>query len=229
MCSSDLLGNEALAGETVVYSSRDSLTKRRLLRHLRRNRRARRQRIFQLRQWCGKYSLPWADRKDWQSAMERAFALRLAGVEKAGALSAMELVVCLRHILGLRGYDWHRSGESEGTFPWGDKEPLSRECREWMAREYITDQTAQAVRSMLPPDISDEDVQEVDDLLAAAIVRSQTTGMMAHLREHAADPFGKRARNKNFPREVLEEHAEKLIRNHAALFPAGGVDAALGD
>jgi CRISPR/Cas system Type II protein with McrA/HNH and RuvC-like nuclease domain len=102
--------------------------------------------------------------------MERAFALRLAGVEKAGALSAAELVVCLRHILGLRGYHWRRSGESEGTFPWGDKEPLSRECREWMASEYITDETARAVRAMLPPDISEEDAREMEQLLAAATV-----------------------------------------------------------
>ena len=221
------LGREPLAGETVVYSSRDSLTKRRLMRHLRRNRRGRRQRIFQLRRWCANFGLPWQERAEWQPAMERAFALRLAGVEQASELSPLELVVCLRHILGLRGYDWHRSGESQGAFPWGDKEPLSNECLEWLGREHITEASAQAVRGLLPPDMSEEDVREMKGLLDQALVRSKAEGMLAHLKAHAADPFGKRARNRNFPREVLEEHAEKLIRNHAAHFSAGRVDDAL--
>lgn len=141
------LGDQPLAGETVVYSSRDSLTKRRLMRHLRRNRRSRRQRIFQLRGWCSQHGLPWLPRTEWQNAMERVFALRLAGAEKSGVLSPLELVVCLRHILGLRGYDWHRSGESEGAYPWGDKEPLSNECLEWLGREHITEASAQAGRA----------------------------------------------------------------------------------
>jgi hypothetical protein len=159
--------------------------------------------------------------------MERVFALRLAGAEKSGVLSPLELVVCLRHILGLRGYDWHRSGESEGAFPWGDKEPLSNECLEWLGREHITEASAQAVRELLPPDMSEEDVREMNGLLDVALSRSKSEGMLAHLKTHAADPFGKRARNRNFPREVLEEHAEKLIRNHAVHFSAGRVDDAL--
>ena len=221
------LGDQPLVGETVVYSSRDSLVQRRQLRHLRRNRRSLRQRIFRLRQWCDQFGLPWAAKADWQPAMERAFLLRHRGESEPGSLSPTELVVCLRHILGLRGYDWHRSGESEGTYPWGEKEPLSRECLEWLEREHITPASAQTVRALLPPDLAEEDAARMESLLAAAIERSERDGMMPHLRAHAAAPLTHRGRNRNFPREVLEEHAANLIRNHAAHFGATGTDTPL--
>ncbi|MBM3843965.1 MAG: hypothetical protein FJ397_12010 [Verrucomicrobia bacterium] len=221
------LGDQPLVGETVVYSSRDSLVQRRQLRHLRRNRRSLRQRVFRLRQWCARFGLPWAPRADWQPAMERAFLLRHRGEAEPGSLSPGELVVCLRHILGLRGYDWHRSGESEGTYPWGEKEPLSRECLEWLGREHITAASAQTVRALLPPDLSEEDAARMESLLTAAIERSDRDGMMTHLRAHAASPLTHRGRDRNFPREVLEEHAANLIRNHAAHFGATGTDTPL--
>lgn len=221
------LGDQPLVGETVVYSSRDSLVQRRQLRHLRRNRRSLRQRVFRLRQWCTRFGLPWASRADWQPAMERAFLLRHRGEAEPGSLSPGELVVCLRHILGLRGYDWHRSGESEGTYPWGEKEPLSRECLEWLEREHITAASAQTVRALLPPDLAEEDAARMESLLTAAIERSDRDGMMPHLRAHAASPLTHRGRNRNFPREVLEEHAANLIRNHTAHFGATGTDTPL--
>lgn len=110
------LGREVLAGETVVFEPRASLSARRLQRHLRRNRRSRKQRIFQLRRWCRRFGLPWAARDDWQREMEQAYILRLQGEGQPGSLTPAQLVACLRHILLRRGYDWHRFSEQDGRY-----------------------------------------------------------------------------------------------------------------
>jgi hypothetical protein len=221
------LGKDVLAGETVVYSSRDSLEARRLKRHWRRNRRGAGQRVFQLRKWSKRFGLPWPSLDEWQKEMTPAFRLRLRGEEHPGSLTPTELVVCLRHILLRRGYDWHRTGETEKAYPWGDGRPLSRECDDWLGTQYITPEVADLVRASLPLDLEKKKRDALEDLLTHALERSRREGLVEHLRAYIADPYGRRARGRNFPREVLEAHAGRLIRSHAAHFPQGRVEDAL--
>lgn len=223
------LGREVLVGETVVYSAKDSLEPRRLKRHWRRNRRAEKQRIFQLRRWCTKHGLPWFPSEQWQSLMERVYPLRLKGETAINSLTPEQLVMCLRHIVQHRGYDWHRLGGLDKAFPWGDGQPLSRECIQWLDQQYITADVAASVRDSLPPDLDEDALEKFNGLLDEALERSQSQGLRPHLEEYARNPLAVRARGKNFPREVLESHAETLLRNHADLFSKHGVDTAIAD
>ena len=221
------LGPKILVAETVVYSARASLEARRLKRHWRRNRKAADHRIFLLRRFCLHHGLPWLELGQWQQAMEPAFRLRLKAEEKPGSLTPLELVVCLRHILQRRGYDWHRLGDLGETFPWGDGKPLSRECKMWLENQYLTTEVASSVRATLPPDMDEESLQHFDTLLGHAVARSENQGMVQHLREHARDPFVVRAKGRNFPREVLEAHSANLLRGHANCFKKRGLESAL--
>jgi hypothetical protein len=223
------LGPEVLAGETVVYAARDPLVARRQKRHWRRNRRAAKHRVFLLRRWCERHGLPWLPRPDWQAAMERVFLLRLQGEEQPGSLTPPQLVACLRHILIHRGYDWHRLAGTDSVYPWGDQKPLSAECLQWLGSQHITEQVAEATTKLLPADLAPEDGERFLQLLAAAVERSRAEGLAGHLRAHAAERFSHRARGRNFPREVLEQHAEILLRGHASLLPAGKTEAAVAD
>jgi len=223
------LGRQELVGETVVYSSGSSLEARRLKRHWRRNRRAQNQRIFQLRCWCQRVGLPWFSLAEWQKQMEPAFRLRLKGEERQDALSAGELVVCLRHILMRRGYDWHHYLESEGTYPWGNAAPMSVKCQNWVKANYIDDAIKQRLLNLTP--MGDEAENrlraEFAGTLSAAVEHSSQDNLLAHLRAHAERPYSHQARGKNYPREMLESHAEKILRNHAKHLPSDRFEAVI--
>jgi len=221
------LGPDVLVGETVVHTARASLEARRLKRHWRRNRRAAKHRVFLLRQWCHRFGLPWLSVAEWQPAMEPAFRLRLQGEVQPGSLTTQQLVICLRHILLHRGYDWHRLGGSDGLYPWGNKEPLSPECRQWLESQFITPEVAAATRKLVVADLSPEDFTVFSQMLDAAIERSDQDGIVPHLRTYSVAPLVRRARGRNFPREVLEAHAANLIRPHAHHFPSDRTDEAL--
>lgn len=230
------LGRDVLAGETVLFEPRASLSARRQQRHLRRNRRGRKQRLFQLRRWCQRFGLPWAARADWQREMEQAFALRLRGETQPGSLTPAQLVVCLRHLLLRRGYDWHRFSEQDGHYPWGDASPLSKggklssACENWLAGHHLTPAIIDRIKESLPTEGEDEALDRNREFflsqLQAALDRSNRQSLLVHLRDHVATPVFHRARNKNYPREVLVEHAQNLLRNHASILPTSQVEAA---
>lgn len=210
------LGGHILVGETAVCELAPTLTARRLARHGRRNRRSAKQRVFQLRQWCGRNGLPWPEaRHDWQLVNQSVFSLRHRGMTQPGSLSPLELVACLRHITTLRGYDWHRFGEAEGIFPWGDAPIGKPEARRWIETHHLTEEIANQLRHSIPEDALDEDRAALDASIAQALSRSSRDDLTAELARHVASPRSHRMRGRNYPREVLEEHAETLIRNHA--------------
>lgn len=224
------LGREVLAGETVVYEARDSLEARRLKRHWRRNRRGCKQRIYQLRQWCDRFGLPWLPLAEWQTAMEPAYHLRLKGEEQPGSLTPQELVVCLRHILLRRGYDWHLFDDKDGRYPWGDAKPLSKTSDHWLDHHHLTPVIAEKIREALPEEGDEFPATDRNLFIAqldAALDRSERKGLRPHLRAHVDARYARRARGENYPREVLEGHARILLTGHAKHLPVDQLATAI--
>lgn len=110
-------GAECLWAGTLLFDMPEAapLRPRRLLRSARRSRASRRHREWLLQQFCKRHGLPWV------SINTEPFQLRYRALKKPQGLASKEaLVICLRHIIRHRGYDYHRLREEEGGYPWGE-------------------------------------------------------------------------------------------------------------
>ncbi len=110
---------------------------RRLLRGGRRCRQSERHRQSRLKHFCADFDLPWTDLQDKKDG-DGPFKLRLRAVRSKLA-SKEALVVCLRHIIRHRGYDYHET--DEGSFPWGD-ELKANVATSWARAAYCSPEDA---------------------------------------------------------------------------------------
>jgi hypothetical protein len=96
----------------------NALKKRREKRGARRCRKNQRHRDYLLRIFCKHYGLP-VDRLG--QDQRDPFRLRLDAVTDGKGLKDVEsLVICIQHLIHLRGFDYHLLGDEGSNYPWGD-------------------------------------------------------------------------------------------------------------
>lgn len=237
-------GPDILWAQTYEVSLPDAapLANRRAKRANRRTRLSRRVRDREFKHWCVEFGLLteaqvarlWGAQNalsdEDPSIAKRVFEHRLRAVTK-GVASAEAVAVCLRHLVKHRGFDYHQTEESSN--PWGE---------EWDYQAIITwlktTPIGPAYGEMLERQIKDQpDV--FNDLQVIALVReieasvkrySQEpilTMLRKHCEQRGHPNLREAARGHNFPRELVKEHAFKIMENHRAMFIDGRFDEAV--
>ena len=206
-------GRECLWARTYETATPESapLRDRRLKRSARRARQSEKHREVLLKRWCTRFDLPWA------AINSNPFKLRLRAITKQLA-SKQALVICLRHIIRHRGYDYHLT--NEGNYPWGDELNLSQAVA-WAQSTCCNPALAERLRY----DLSNSGLsQEKLASFSAALAKAEDeyakqpihTMLEAHFGEkpHLRPP----ARQHNFPRELVWAHLEEICRRHPQFF-----------
>jgi 5-methylcytosine-specific restriction endonuclease McrA len=189
---------------------------RRLLRGGRRCRQSEKHREVLLKQFCVEFDLPWTEIKDEENE-DGPFKLRLRAVRSKLA-SKEALVVCLRHIIKHRGYDYHET--DGGSFPWGD-ELKADVATAWAKAAYCSpEDAAEFLHDVSDCGWNEKQLASFRNALQAAIERHKQ-GIEAALEIHFAQ--GKNnlrvpARKHNFPRSLVWKHMETICGNHLAFF-----------
>lgn len=190
---------------------------RRLKRSARRSRQSRKHREFLLRKFCGKYGLPWTE------INSNPFKLRLRALTTQIA-SKQALVVCLRHIVRHRGYDYHILGNDEGAFPWGD-EPDYKQALSWAESTCCNPDVADLLKFQLTDAGWGEDkAQKFQEALSRAQARYNADPIRTTIEAHFAEKPHVRppARKHNFPRELVWDHLKLICERHAEHFGGPG-------
>jgi hypothetical protein len=211
-------GPEPIYARTFLFNTPEAapLKGRRLLRGGRRCRQSERHREVLLKEFCAEFDLPWTEIKDKENE-DGPFKLRLRAVRSKLA-SKEALVVCLRHIIKHRGYDYHET--DGGSFPWGD-ELKADVATAWAKAAYCSpDDSAEILHDVSDCGWNDKQLASFRNALNAAVERHKQ-GIEAALETHFAQ--GKNnlripARKHNFPRSLVWEHTERICGNHPAFF-----------
>lgn len=190
------------------------LRSRRLKRSARRSRQAEKRRDRKLKAFCARFALPWLE------SNTNPFKLRLRAITTRLA-SKEALVLCLRHIIRHRGYDYHLTNDA--TFPWGD-ELDARKALAWAKETYCTRQVADGLLYEVAGTFKEADQAKFKAEIDAAVERLAGDPMRSMLEKHFAQKSNVRpaARNHNFPREVVWAHMQEICERHADLL--GGPD-----
>lgn len=182
---------------------------RRLKRSARRSRQSRRHREVMLHQFFAKRGLPWVP------VNTDAFVLRHRAITSHIA-SKEALVVCLRHIIRHRGFDYHLTGE--GEYPWGD-DLSATEATKWASAAACDPKFGGQLRYM----VSDAGWSEPQrERFLAALSEAEKRYkedpirkvLVSHFRESKPNRRPS-ARRHNFPRELVWGHLEDICRRHA--------------
>jgi len=230
------------------------LEKRREKRTGRRARQSRKHRDVLLRAWCQKWGL--IGEKDLQrlfadptkgekSETHKPFELRLRAITEGKHLaSAQALVICLRHIVRHRGYDYHLT--NDGEFPWGDELTVSNVV-DWaknavcspILKDQIFDDFLQQgwiEKSKRTENLSDERRQEledenrmkVEDALSNSVDKFHRDPIRKAIEENLQENRHSnlrpaiRGEQYDHPRELVKKHIKEICGKHAHLF--GGED-----
>lgn len=213
----------------------NALKKRREKRGQRRCRKNRKHRDYLLRQFCQHYGLPVLPLGN---NSYDPFRLRLDAVTDGKGLASLEeLVVCIQHLIRLRGFDYHLMGDEGSTYPWGDDLNYQKAktwaesgaCPESYAEQLQIDvETLADWKSKPNKDGVIINKKEVFfKLLNEAVNRCKTD----YLREHVLTPnleapkahARPKARDQKIPRELVKAHLadiwERFWKTRA--FPGG--------
>lgn len=219
------LGRECLWARTYETTTPESapLRDRRLKRSARRARQSEQHREVLLKRFCTRFDLPWA------AINSNPFKLRLRAITKQLA-SKQALVICLRHIIRHRGYDYHLT--NEGNYPWGDELNLNQAVA-WAQSTCCNPTLAEKLRyDLANSGLTQEKLGGFFAALAKAEAEYATQPIRTMLEAHFAEKSHLRppARQHNFPRELVKAHVEEICRRHPQFF--GGpekLEAALGE
>ncbi len=206
-------GPECLWARTYETTIPDSapLRDRRLKRSARRARQSEQHRDVMLKRFCSRYDLPWTE------INSNPFKLRLRAITKKLA-SKQALVVCLRHIVRHRGYDYHLT--NEGAYPWGDELNLSQAVA-WAESTCCNPDLAKRLRYELAN--SGWSADKMAGFLTA-LARAEAEYAKQPIRTMLEAHFGEKshlrppARKHNFPRELVKAHLEEICRRHPEFF-----------
>jgi hypothetical protein len=187
-----------------------------MLRGGRRCRQSEQHREVLLKQFCAEFDLPWTEIKD-EKNEDGPFKLRLRAVRSKLA-SKEALVVCLRHIIKHRGYDYHET--DGGSFPWGD-ELKADVATAWAKAAYCSQVDAdEFFHTVSDCGWNEKQLVTFKKALNDAVERHKQ-GIEAALEKHFSkvknnlrDP----ARKHNFPRSLVWEHTERICSNHPDFF-----------
>ena len=221
-------GRDYVYARTFLFNTPEAapLKGRRLLRGGRRCRQSEQHREVLLKQFCAEFDLPWTEIKDAENE-DGPFKLRLRAARFKLA-SKEALVVCLRHIIKHRGYDYHET--DGGSFPWGD-ELKADVATGWAKAAYCSpDDAAEILHDVSDCGWNDKQLASFRNALNGAIERHKQ-GIEAALEKHFAIHKNNHrvpARKHNFPRGLVWEHMEKICGNHLDFFGGKtGLSAAL--
>jgi CRISPR/Cas system Type II protein with McrA/HNH and RuvC-like nuclease domain len=214
----------------------------------RRTRRSRKHRDYLLRQWCQKWGL--INEKDLQRLFaapkqgekpetHKPFELRFRAItKKLGGPQA--LVICLRHIIRHRGYDYHLT--NDGTYPWGD-ELTPSEVIKWAKRSVCSPILKKQIMEMFliqgwlekgkrSDGLSDEKRREleednrkkVEDTLNTAVATYHDDPIRKAIEENLREQrhtnlrTAIRGEENDHPRELIKKHIIEICQKHAEFF-----------
>jgi len=235
-------GNECLFRRTLQYDVPKAapLETRRGHRAARHARQSAKKRERLLKEWVVKYGLLTQDeiQSIWKNpkVFERAFLHRLRGLEPKGLSSSHALVVCIRHILGLRGYDYHLYFEDalDSSFPWGSDWKIA-DIRKWAKNGSLEKEYGLELKQMIQNGLVEESLQskfddEACELIDQAIERGKGDPIRKMLETHFSQNkqnLREPARGHNFSREQVKAHLRQICENHQHFFPASLFDQAM--
>ena len=221
-------GQQSLHARTYLFTLPESapLESRRLKRSARRARNSRKRRNILLRAWCEKHGLPTSP---FTTPNHEPFRLRLDAVTEGKGLKSPEaLVVCLRHLICHRGYDYHLT--EEGTYPWGEGlnfgDILSWARTTACKPEYGKELKYQLSESCLAEDKLERLYSAINDAVARYAENPILKALEAHFREKKPN-LRPPARKQNFPRELIREHLEEICRKNSHYFAQTNLEDAL--
>ena len=237
-------GRKPIFAHTFIVSLPEAapLKNRRQKRAWRHARQSRERRERMLQEWIIRYGLlsPERLKEKWNnpSVFERAFEHRHRAItNKLGSPEA--LVVCLRHIVKHRGYDYHLT--EEGAYPWGD-ELNDKEILQWAKHTYCAPQFRATLLTEIQSDVPwakdargepSEKYQAVDAALVQSVAEYENHPiermLESHLREKNHPHLRERARGHNFPRELVKLHLFQICENHRHFFAAGQYEKAMSE
>lgn len=206
-------GQECLWARTYETTIPESapLMGRRLKRSARRARQSEKHREVLLKRFCTRYDLPWA------AINSNPFKLRLRAITKQLA-SKQALVICLRHIIRHRGYDYHLT--NEGNYPWGDELNLNQAVA-WAQSTCCNPTLAEKLRyDLANSGLTQEKLAGFFAALAKAEAEYAKQPIRTMLEAHFAEKSHLRppARQHNFPRELVKAHLAEICRHHPHFF-----------
>jgi hypothetical protein len=235
-------GNECLFRRTLQYDVPKAapLETRRGHRAARHARQSAKKRERMLKDWIVKYGLLTREELTaiWNNpkVFERAFLHRLRALEPKGLSSPHALIVCIRHLLGLRGYDYHLyfTDAMEASFPWGSEWKLG-EIRKWAKHGSMEEGYGKELKSMILNGLIDDlqkeaDQDEVCSLMDQAIERGKGDPIRDMLESHFSEPkqnLREPARGHNFSREQVKAHLRQICENHRHFFQEDQFDDAM--
>jgi len=211
-------GQTPVFPRTLLFTTPEAapLKGRRSLRGGRRCRQSEQHREVMLKQFCNDFGLPWTEIKD-EKNQDGPFKLRLRATRsELGSKEA--LVVCLRHIIKHRGYDYHET--DDGAFPWGD-ELKADVATTWAKAAYCSPEDATEILLNVSDCGWNEKQRTVFQNALAAAVQRHKRGIEAALDDHFAqvkNHLRVAARKHNFPRSLVWEHTERICRKQAKWF-----------
>ena len=227
-------GKQPLFAHTFLVSLPEAapLKNRRQKRAWRHARKSRAKREKDLQKWIVRHGLLTPERlkEKWNNpaVFERAFEHRHRAI--TGKLGSPEaLVVCIRHIVKHRGYDYHLT--EEGVYPWGD-ELDQKEIIKWTKHAFCAPTFRASLLNEIESDASwakDSNGQPTDKLQAVKVALDEAVKnyerhpidkmLENHTREKGHPNLRERARGKNFPRELIREHLLTICERHRDFFP----------
>ncbi len=221
-------GQQSLHARTYLFTLPESapLENRRLKRSARRARKSRKHRNILLQAWCVKYGFPTSP---FTTPNHEPFRLRLDAVtEGKGLKSAEALVVCLRHLICHRGYDYHLT--EEGTHPWGEGLNFG-DILSWAGTTACKPEYGKELKYQLSEmELTDEKrarlYAEIDGATARYAENPILKALEAHFREKKPN-LRPPARKHNFPRELVREHLEEICRKNSQYFSQTNLEEAL--
>jgi hypothetical protein len=216
------------------------LKNRRAKRAQRHARQSLKQREAMLRQWIVRHGLLTQERLDerWNnpSVFERAFEHRYRAI--TGKVGSPEcLVVCIRHIVRHRGFDYHLT--DAGAFPWGD-ELDDKEIIQWAKTSCCAPEYRTHLFNLIEADTSwakntdatfTERYEKVRQALNDAVKEYENQPiermLEAHMREKNHTHLRQPARGHNFARELVKQHLFAICDRHREFFAPGTFDQAM--
>lgn len=236
-------GSDCLFRRTFIIKlpSAAPLKERRMMRAARNARRSRRQRDRLLRAWIVRHGLLPEERVKaiWQDAkvFERAYEHRLRAITNGKSLASPEaLVVCIRHIVRHRGYDYHLLfRDSDAAYPWGDVIKIGL-IKKWAGQGVLPSDYGAELKSRLQTafedgEMNENDLVEAEKLLDQAIERYAQDPIREllerHLREKNHTNLREPARGANFPRELIKAHLREVCAHNQKFFTSGHFESAM--
>lgn len=216
------------------------LAKRRAKRAWRHARDSRQHREKMIREWIVRHGLLTQAALDemWAKpeAFDRAFEHRHRAITK-GIPSAHCLVICIRHLVKHRGFDYHLT--EEGAYPWGE-ELDAKEIVQWAKHAPCAPEYRASLLVEIESDAQwakDKDGEHTDKYLAVVEALDRAVKeyenhpiekmLNAHMEEKNHPNLRERARTHNFPRELVKDHLFELCQRHRQFFTNGTFEQAM--